>query len=394
MHEQSLLHQENDAKQSSFTSDPAEIEQEAKAAHGSIEVSPLFSAQLDAQEEDLENSHLENRHDSKVLKHQPDTLIFDQEPTPVNISDVRHDTDEESTTEENGATNILQVQQPPVNTGPTSLPGAFAVEGPHFNSQDHNNFNLPESYENQNEVLVHATLVEDPPPETEVYTAYAEPLLPFREKYKWHLRGGFSAAIIVLVVVLAIAIPTARRKNSMTSIALQTSNQTSTNMLGVAQRQALNWVLGPNNSQYDPTRDRNQIAQRYILATLYYSTGGGNWTQNSNMLSKDDECNWYESVICSQAAVTTIQLENNNVQGTLPSEIGVLEQLQHLKLGQNNISGAIASELNSLKNLQELNLTKNGFAGDIPRSMGDLQNLTLLDVSHKKLAGGDSNRAR
>jgi len=209
-------------------------------------------------------------------------------------------------------------------TTSTSLPGAFAIDGPHLNSTGHNDvsdtFESSGNYSNEvgsynNEVLVQATLVEPPPPEPELYTVYAEPLLPFREKYKWQLLGGFSVVIIAIIAVLAIMIPDAKRAESMTSIALETSNQTSTQMLGVPQRTALDWVLGPNNTHFDPTRDRKRIAQRYVLVTLYYSTGGGNWTQNGNILSKNDECNLHESVNCSQdGSVTTIQLENNNLQ--------------------------------------------------------------------------------
>jgi len=211
------------------------------------------------------------------------------------MSEVQDDPDEEITIEEsNGGT-----QQPSVY--PSTRPAAFSTQGSNLYSMDNNLIGSVESTRNFNELLVEATLVGPPPP-----TVYAKRLVPFREKYKWVLRGGFGTVIVVIVVVLAITMPRAQRSRSMTSIALETSNQTSTKMLGVPQRTALDWILGPHNTHYDPIRDRNQIAQRYTLATLYYSTGGGNWTQNGDMLSKDNECNWHESVNCSQDGLVTM----------------------------------------------------------------------------------------
>ena len=293
-----------DARNDSLSSDHDQIDLESNVAEGSVKLCTLYSGQRDTRNNDLKINQ-----DSKISKYKPEILIFTQEPTLINPKSiqVKHENDDESIAEENVTPNNSSAHH---TTTSTSIPGAFAVEGPRLNSADQDasdTFGSLEHY--NNEVLVQATLVEPPPPEPEMYTAYAVPLLPFREKYKWVLRGGFGAAIVVLVVALAITIPRAQRNRDMTSIALQTSNQNSTKMLGVPQRTALDWVLGPNNIHYNPARDRNQIAQRYILMTLYYSTGGKNWTQNNTMLSKGNECDWYDSVNCSEfGLVTKIQL--------------------------------------------------------------------------------------
>jgi len=308
--EQSLVDQEIASKKNIFQSKQAEIDQESGVAQGSLKLT-TYAAQLEMRDDDREINH-----DSKVPTYKPEVFVFDQEPNINSNDGYKDDSDEEIHVTANDGTNIGQtgVQEPRLQ--PVSLPGAFPVAGPRLNSSNDTNTDTLGSYGNHGEVLVQATLVEPPPPDPEIYTAYAEPVVPFLEKYKWLIRGGFSTAIIVIIAALAITIPRAQRnsiiaqRNSrMTSITLQASQQNSSKLLGVSQRKALDWILGPNNAHYDPTKDQDQIAQRYILATLYYSTEGGNWTQNGDMLTKNDECDWHESINCSQGgSVVSIQL--------------------------------------------------------------------------------------
>jgi len=60
----------------------------------------------------------------------------------------------------------------------------------------------------------------------------------------------------------------------------------------------------------DPSKDQAQIQQRYILATLFFSTGGFDWLQTGNMLSSDDERAWLEQAFnCTgDGSVAIIQL--------------------------------------------------------------------------------------
>jgi len=96
----------------------------------------------------------------------------------------------------------------------------------------------------------------------------------------------------------------------LNKIALEVSSESSVNGLGIPQKKALDWILKNNNTRFVPEKDRNQIMQRYQLATLYFSTNGENWTNNGNFLSADDECNWYkEAVMCAEdGRITEISL--------------------------------------------------------------------------------------
>jgi hypothetical protein len=93
------------------------------------------------------------------------------------------------------------------------------------------------------------------------------------------------------------------------------------------QNMALEWLAGnPNLANYTD----QQKVQRYALATIYYSTKGDSWASNDFWISNADACDkWYQfndtTIDCkSNGSVSYLDLSNNNLQGTIPREIGML----------------------------------------------------------------------
>jgi outer membrane biosynthesis protein TonB len=92
------------------------------------------------------------------------------------------------------------------------------------------------------------------------------------------------------------------------------------------QNEALNWLAG--NTNLDTYSDKTKI-QRYALATLYHSTGGGEtWDQTKSWLTDADECSDWNRLwtFCSEKNVTVLRLPNG-LQGTIPDEIALLSDL-------------------------------------------------------------------
>ena len=91
------------------------------------------------------------------------------------------------------------------------------------------------------------------------------------------------------------------------------------------QSMALAWL--ETNANLDSYTDQQKI-QRYVLATLYYSTGGDSWHDITGWLSDDNECNWYnqadEGERCINGALVGLDLSDNNLQGTIPREMSML----------------------------------------------------------------------
>ena len=85
--------------------------------------------------------------------------------------------------------------------------------------------------------------------------------------------------------------------------------------------------------------------------------------------------------------VTNIVLPQNNLTGTIPSELGNLSNLKRLDFRLNNLTGTIPSELGKLDSLLDLYLSRNELTGTIPSELGDLGSLRTLVLSRNELTG-------
>ncbi|KAJ8639221.1 hypothetical protein MRB53_015915 [Persea americana] len=73
--------------------------------------------------------------------------------------------------------------------------------------------------------------------------------------------------------------------------------------------------------------------------------------------------------------LTSLNLDMNNLNGSLPVRIGNLSKLGHLDLGSNNFANAIPAEVGSLSELRFLRLFNNSFTGAIPYQLTNLQKI-------------------
>ncbi len=174
----------------------------------------------------------------------------------------------------------------------------------------------------------------------------------------------------------------------------------------------------------DLTIDRNIIhlygtviqSDKDALLALYNATDGPNWTNHDNWDTTEKVYNWY-GIKMRGNRVTEIDLQNNNLNGTIPSNIGDLTALINLNLSYNgsfypgdlhgsippeignlssleylwidfaNLSGNIPSEIGNLSNLKDLALWYNQLTGSIPPEIGNLSNLETLTVENNPLTG-------
>ncbi len=132
----------------------------------------------------------------------------------------------------------------------------------------------------------------------------------------------------------------------------------------------------------------NLATDKAALQALYNSTNGNNWTNNSGWdFTTDPSSSWY-GVTVADGRVTRLQLGNNNLNGSLPSELGNLTELTHLYLNDNGyLNGSIPAELGDLSKLTDLSLGNNNFSGPIPSELGDLSKLERLYLRENALSG-------
>jgi len=200
------------------------------------------------------------------------------------------------------------------------------------------------------------------------------------------------------------------------------------------QSKAAEWILKECEAEVpiDPCTP-SQLEyneQRYALAVLYFSLTGDGWNDGSNSnldpsapagtwMSSLDYCEWgteisgangsYNQLVCNdEGHVINLNLQTNNLIGSIPPEIGVLSYLTsyisftNAQSGQipstlglitpletfdvefNNMDGTLFQEeyMTSLTNLVNWRTSNNNFVGSIPSEIGlwtKLQNLWVSD---------------
>lgn len=127
--------------------------------------------------------------------------------------------------------------------------------------------------------------------------------------------------------------------------------------------------------------------EREALIAIYQATGGDDWKDNKRWCSDAPVDKWYGVKSDPEGRIVELNLSNNNLQGSLPSEIAYLEHLTQLRLSDNNLSGQIPPELFSLSQLKYLYLGRNCLTGKIPSEIGALTNLQSLHLEMNELSG-------
>ena len=123
------------------------------------------------------------------------------------------------------------------------------------------------------------------------------------------------------------------------------------------------------------------------LNALYEAADGDNWVSNQNWLSNRPIGTWYGVITDENDRVIELDLSDNELNGTIPSELGHLTYLEVLYLSENQLSGSIPSEISVLSNLIELSLWTNELTGPIPPELGRLANLEILHLGKNELSG-------
>jgi hypothetical protein len=170
---------------------------------------------------------------------------------------------------------------------------------------------------------------------------------------------------------------------------------------GNAQARAYQWLVNEDEfyvCPYDPN-----VAQRYILAVLYFATNGEAWLHCSNntasscdedrFLSASHECEWGGVGCNSDNHVISFHMSENNMSGTLPTELAHLSLLTEISMDTNALQGTLPSTWNQLTLLEILDLDNNQFTGIFPDSFYNaMTSLRVIDLDHNQLRGSISSR--
>ncbi|MFD0797578.1 T9SS type A sorting domain-containing protein [Maribacter chungangensis] len=124
---------------------------------------------------------------------------------------------------------------------------------------------------------------------------------------------------------------------------------------------------------------------RAALLAIYNATNGDNWINIWDLNRYIGT--WHGVTLDNEGRVFQLDLSENGLQGTLPSELGNLDNLKYLYLDKNLLTGTIPSQIGNLTALNGLFLGNNELSGVIPPEIGNLNQLQYLTLRKNSLEG-------
>ena len=108
------------------------------------------------------------------------------------------------------------------------------------------------------------------------------------------------------------------------------------------------------------------------LTTLFDATDGESWQNSDGWLYTEDLGQWHGVTTDAAGRVTELDLQQNQLSGKPPPQLGSLANLEHLGLWGNQLSGSIPTELGNLVKLESLALYNNQLSGELPANLAEL----------------------
>lgn len=133
---------------------------------------------------------------------------------------------------------------------------------------------------------------------------------------------------------------------------------------------------------FSTSLSEERILQRWALAVFFFGLGGEAWVNRDGWLTSANECSWFtstsgESVCDELGRFVRLGLDENNLKGSLPAEIGLLsDSLTEINVGKNQLSGSIPTQVGALTSLLHLSMRQNELVGSIPFELMKLNSLS------------------
>jgi len=171
-------------------------------------------------------------------------------------------------------------------------------------------------------------------------------------------------------------------ESSLISLGVSTGKEFSDNTS--YQKKALCWLAYGDRLKVD-ARDPF-VAQRYALATIYYSFGEPSRLFEDGWLSRKSECEW-DTVICDKTGTTVMELGLQDLEtSTLPKEMSVLKYIYSIDLSGNSLNEDISEVVGSWTMLETLKLSLNRFQ-EFPSRLSDWKSLRHFEFRGNDIEG-------
>ncbi|MBF7092650.1 leucine-rich repeat domain-containing protein, partial [Flavobacterium sp. ALJ2] len=102
------------------------------------------------------------------------------------------------------------------------------------------------------------------------------------------------------------------------------------------------------------------LAEEYdALVAFFEQAGGANWTEPWDITTNNLHEKRWKGVTTNDGHIVAINLSDNNLTGSISSELGKFTELQTLNLTHNKLTGSIPEELSQLAKLKSIDFSEN-----------------------------------
>ncbi len=130
------------------------------------------------------------------------------------------------------------------------------------------------------------------------------------------------------------------------------------------------------------------LTELEALKTLYTSTKGDEWTNNSYWMKGINHLDFstWHGINIHNGDVSELQLTSNALKGEIEADVDKLYGLRRLDLSHNELKGKVPVQIARLDQLEELYLNNNAFSGYMDLEFSTLPRIRKMHLYHNNLS--------
>ena len=132
-------------------------------------------------------------------------------------------------------------------------------------------------------------------------------------------------------------------------------------------------------------------ARALALEALYEATDGANWTKNTGWQIGTDPCDPstppFDGITCNGNQIVAVLLILFGLQGHLPTELGLLTNVEYFDFSSNMMSGTVPTQVGNLRAYSFDARNAVFLSGTIPAELCEVTNMTRLQWGNTRVSG-------